>query len=49
MKNKKMDSFGSKLGQLHMTRQDYTELNTRRMKGLKRKRGNDEEETNTQS
>ncbi len=37
-----MDAFGSKMGQIHMTRQDYTQLTTRRMKGLKRKRGNEE-------
>ena len=30
------DAFGTKEGQVHMQRQDYTKLQTRKMKGLKR-------------
>ena len=46
MKNKTTDPFGSKLGKVHMTRQDYTQLNTRRMKGLKRKRNEENTDDN---
>lgn len=30
------DAFGTKEGQVHMQRQDYGKLQTRKMKGLKR-------------
>jgi ribosome production factor 2 len=36
VKNISRDSFGSKLGRVHMKRQDFTQLQTRKMKGLKR-------------
>ena len=31
------DVFGAKTGQVHMQRQDYSKLQTRKIKGLKRK------------
>ena len=31
------DAFGTKEGQVHMQRQDYGKLQTRKIKGLKRK------------
>lgn len=37
VKNVSYDTFGTKEGQVHMKRQDYTKLQTRKMKGLKRK------------
>ena len=37
VKNVSYDAFGTKEGQVHMKRQDYTKLQTRKMKGLKRK------------
>ena len=37
VKNVSYDSFGTKEGKVHMKRQDYTKLQTRKMKGLKRK------------
>lgn len=37
MKNVSYDSFGTKEGKVHMKRQDYTKLQTRKMRGLKRK------------
>lgn len=36
IKNMSKDPFGSKMGQIHMTRQDMKTLKTRRVKGLKR-------------
>ena len=36
-KNVSQDAFGSKLGRIHMTKQDLDNLQTRKMKGLKRK------------
>jgi ribosome production factor 2 len=36
VKNVSRDPFGSKLGQVHMKRQDFSQLQTRKMKGLKR-------------
>ena len=36
VKNVSRDSFGSKLGRVHMKRQDFSQLQTRKMKGLKR-------------
>ena len=32
-----MDAFGTKLGRIHMTKQNLDSLQTRKMKGLKRK------------
>ena len=32
------DVFGSKLGRVHMKRQDFSKLQTRKVKGLKRSR-----------
>lgn len=37
MKNISRDAFGTKEGKVHMQRQDYAKLQTRKMKGLKRK------------
>lgn len=37
VKNVSYDSFGTKEGKVHMKRQDYAKLQTRKMKGLKRK------------
>ena len=31
-----MDPFGSSLGRIHMSRQNYSDLHTRKVKGLKR-------------
>lgn len=36
VKNVSHDAFGSKLGQVHMKRQDFSKLQTRKLKGLKR-------------
>lgn len=36
--------MGDKMGRVHLGRQDLSELQTRKMKGLKRARGLDEEE-----
>ena len=33
------DAFGSKLGRVHMEHQDFSKLQTRKLKGLKRTRG----------
>lgn len=38
VKNVSHDVFGSKLGQVHMMRQDFGKLQTRKVKGLKRSR-----------
>ena len=35
-KNVSHDPFGSKLGRIHMTKQDLGQLQTRKMKGLKK-------------
>ena len=37
MKNISRDAFGTKHGQIHMERQDYDKLQTRKLKALKRK------------
>ncbi|KAL3881946.1 hypothetical protein ACJMK2_028329 [Sinanodonta woodiana] len=37
-KNISQDPFGSKLGRIHMQKQDLSKLQTRKLKGLKRKR-----------
>ena len=36
VKNVSYDAFGTKEGKVHMQRQDYSKLQTRKMKGLKR-------------
>lgn len=36
IKSVRRDNFGSKLGRLHMTKQDVNTLQTRKMKGLKK-------------
>lgn len=36
VKSVRRDNFGSKLGRLHMTKQDVNSLQTRKMKGLKK-------------
>ncbi len=38
VKNVSFDAFGSKLGRVHMQRQDLGRLQTRKLKGLKRAR-----------
>ena len=43
-KNVETDLMGDKMGRVHLGRQDLSELQTRKMKGLKRARGLDEEE-----
>lgn len=43
-KNITMDSIGDKIGRVHLGRQDLTELQTRKMKGLKRRAGVDDDE-----
>jgi ribosome production factor 2 len=39
IKSVRRDNFGSKLGRLHMTKQDVNTLQTRKMKGLKKTYG----------
>ncbi|KAI1482320.1 Brix-domain-containing protein [Daldinia eschscholtzii] len=43
-KNVTTDSIGDKIGRIHLGRQDLSELQTRKMKGLKRSRDLDDEE-----
>ena len=43
VKNVSRDSFGSKLGRVHMKRQDFSHLQTRKMKGLKRTKPHDQD------
>lgn len=38
MKNVSHNVFGSKMGRVHMKRQDFSKLQTRKTKGLKRSR-----------
>ncbi|XP_076026662.1 ribosome production factor 2 homolog [Genypterus blacodes] len=38
-KNISHDAFGTKLGRVHMQKQDLTKLQTRKMKGLRKRRG----------
>ncbi|UNI15032.1 rRNA-binding ribosome biosynthesis protein rpf2 [Purpureocillium takamizusanense] len=42
-KNVTTDSMGDKLGRVHLGRQDLSQLQLRKMKGLKRSRGDDDE------
>lgn len=39
MKNVSKDVFGTKHGRVHMKRQDFSKLQTRKLKGLKRTLG----------
>ena len=39
IKNISYDTFGTKVGRVHMQRQDLSKLQTRKMKGLKRSHG----------
>jgi ribosome production factor 2 len=43
-KNVTVDSMGDKLGRIHMGKVDLSALQTRKMKGLKRSRGNETED-----
>lgn len=43
-KNVETDIVGDKIGRIHLGRQDLSELQTRKMKGLKRGRHTDVEE-----
>lgn len=43
-KNVETDVVGDKIGRIHLGRQDLSELQTRKMKGLKRGRDTDVEE-----
>ncbi|XP_078617713.1 ribosome production factor 2 homolog [Branchiostoma floridae x Branchiostoma japonicum] len=43
VKNVKTDVFGAKMGRVHMERQDFSKLQTRKMKGLKRQAPSDKE------
>ena len=43
-KNISQDAFGSKLGRIHMQKQDLDNLQTRKMKGLKRKHSEKKQE-----
>ncbi|KAK2883410.1 hypothetical protein QQF64_016990 [Cirrhinus molitorella] len=44
-KNISHDTFGTKFGRLHMQKQNLDKLQTRKMKGLKKRRGEDTAET----
>ena len=39
-----MNTVGDKIGRIHLGRQDLSELQTRKMKGLKRKRDTEDDE-----
>ncbi|KAK2745058.1 rRNA-binding ribosome biosynthesis protein rpf2 [Onygenales sp. PD_40] len=43
-KNISMDTIGDKIGRVHLGRQDLTQLQTRKMKGLKRRAGVEDED-----
>ena len=42
IKNISYDTFGTKVGRVHMQRQDFGKLQTRKLKGLKRSHGDKE-------
>lgn len=42
-KNITMDVMGDKIGRIHLGKQDLSELQTRKMKGLKRNKGLEDE------
>ena len=44
-KNVETDLVGDKIGRIHLGKQDLRELQTRKMKGLKRGRDSDEDES----
>ncbi len=44
-KNISHDAFGTRLGRLHMQKQDLDKLQTRKMKGLRKRRGERTAET----
>lgn len=46
-KNIARDVFGTKTGRIHMQKQDFENLQTRKMKGLKRKKSKNEENSGT--
>lgn len=46
-KNVSRDVFGTKLGRVHMQRQDFSKLQTRKVKGLKRSKETTTEGPNT--
>lgn len=46
VKNVTTDDLGTKLGRIHMEKQDFNQLQTRKMKGLKRNLPNDQENQN---
>ncbi|XP_036405935.1 ribosome production factor 2 homolog [Megalops cyprinoides] len=46
-KNISHDAFGTKFGRLHMQKQDLEKLQTRKMKGLRKRRGDTEGEEDT--
>ncbi|MCL4136173.1 UNVERIFIED_CONTAM: hypothetical protein GTU68_017839 [Idotea baltica] len=48
-KNISQDVFGTKLGRVHMTKQDLSQLQTRKMKGLKTKKKATEASTSTEA
>lgn len=43
-KNITLDTMGDKIGRVHLGKQDLNEMQTRKMKGLKRNRGGDDED-----
>ncbi|KXJ22791.1 ribosome production factor 2 homolog [Exaiptasia diaphana] len=47
VKNVDYDAFGTKTGRVHMTRQDYGKLQTRKLKGLKRGQQDENTEEDT--
>ncbi|KAF2187103.1 Brix-domain-containing protein [Zopfia rhizophila CBS 207.26] len=46
-KNIEMDVMGDKVGKIHMGKQDFSALQTRKMKGLKRRRDEEDEDEET--
>jgi len=48
-KNIETDIMGDKVGRIHMGKQDLGELQTRKMKGLKRSRGGDDDDEGAMS
>ena len=46
-KNVEIDTIGDKLGRIHVGIQDLRKLQTRKMRGLKRRAGEDDEESNS--
>lgn len=46
-KNVEIDTIGDKLGRIHVGIQDLRKLQTRKMRGLKRRTGDDDDESST--